>query len=138
MTRLMTALLAATLLACGDHGHGHDHGHGSHDHHHDPKHGGHLTELGAHEGFLETKLDHAAGTLTIWIYLGEEMIDTQPAREPVLNLKTKDGPKSLTAKREGDHWVFRDDALKSDPEEARFRIVAGGKTYTPELVHHHE
>ena len=110
----------------------------SHDAHaHEAKHGGELTELGAHEGFLETKLDHDAGTLSVWIYLGEEMTDTRPAAAPVLNLMTKDGAKSLTAVEQSGVWVFSDTALKGEPEKARFRFTVGGTIYTPALAHEH-
>jgi hypothetical protein len=84
------------------------------------------------------KLDHGAGTLKVWIYLGEEMTDTRPAAAPVLNLMTKDGPKTLTAMEDDGAWVFADAALKGEPESARFRFTAGGKTYTPALQHAHD
>ena len=131
-------LAAAALVACGDHGHDHGDEGGHDDHAHSAKHGGELVELGAHEGFLETKIDHGAGTLKMWIYMGEEMVDTRPASAPVLNLVTKDGPKTLTAVEDGGVWVFSDPALKEEPENARFRFTAGGKTYTPALAHDHD
>ena len=138
MTKWMTLLAAVALIACGekktDEGGGED----AHAHDHAAKHDGELMELGAHEGFLETKIDHGAGTLKVWIYLGEEMTDTRPAAAPVLNLMTKDGPKTLTAMEDDGAWVFADAALKSEPENARFRFTVGGKTYTPALEHAHD
>jgi len=141
MTRFACFLVAAALVACGDAGHDEKDGHDGHDHDahaHEAPHGGTLAELGAHEGFAEFKHDESAGTVTIWVYLGEEMTATKPAEAPVLNLKTKDGPKSLTAKAMGDAWVFTDSSLKGEPEGARFRIVVGGRTYSPEMAHDHE
>ena len=137
MKNLICLLFA--LAACGEHGHDHgtDDGH-DHVHHHSPKHGGHLTELGAHEGFLETKLDHDAGTLKVWIYLGEQMVDTRPAEAPVLNWMGDDGPRKLTAAQDGEAWVFADPVLKGEPKSARFRVTVGGKTYTPDFRHEHE
>lgn len=138
MNKLIALLGIAALVACGEKTEkpAEDDGHDAHAH--AAKHGGELIELGAHEGFLESKLDHGAGTLKIWIYLGEEMRDTRPAAAPVLNLMTKDGPKSLTAVEDDGVWVFADAALKGEPENARFRFTVGGKTYTPALAHAHD
>ena len=136
-------LIAGALVACGDDGHhedGHDEPEGDDhsEHAHASKHGGTPTELGAHEGFVYVKHDEKGGSVTIWIYLGEETVVTKPAEAPVLNLKTKDGPKSITATQMGDAWIFTDNALKGEPEGARFRIVVGGKTYSPEMAHDHD
>ena len=130
--------LVVALVACGEQGHDHDKGDGHEGHAHAAKHGGDLIELGAHEGFLEVKLDHGAGTAKIWVYMGEEMTHARPAEAPVLNLVTEAGPKTLTAMLDDDVWVFADAALKKEPENARFRFTVGGKTYTPALEHGHE
>jgi len=133
--------LAVALIACGEQGHDHEKGekHDDHEGHaHAAKNGGELFELGAHEGFLEAKLDHGAGTLKIWIYMGEEMTPARPAEAPVLNLVTKDGPKTLTAMLDDGVWVFADEALKSEPESARFRFTVGGKSYSPAMAHTHD
>jgi len=107
-------------------------------HAHAAKHGGELLELGAHDGFLEAKMDHAAGTVTVWATLGEEMKDTKFAEAPVLNLKAGGKPKQLTATAQDDgSWIFSDAALKEEIEGARFRVVVGGQTYSPEWAHAH-
>jgi len=139
----LTALLGLAIAGCGhDDGHDHDedgcHSHDDHDHDHAAKHGGHLHELGDHEGFLEVKVDHKAGTCEVWVYLGEEMTDASLKDAPVLNLKTKDGPKQLEATGSGAHWTFTDAALKDEPESARFVIAVGGKTYNTALDHDHD
>ncbi|MDH3592602.1 MAG: hypothetical protein OER88_12025 [Planctomycetota bacterium] len=128
--------LCAALTACGGADQPKDDGHGAHAH--SAKHGGELAELGDHEGFLESKLNHDAGTLHIWIYKGEAMTAAKPDSAPVLNLKGKDGPVKLTATDAGDgSWLFTSEILKGEPEAARFRIAMGGKTYTPGLAHKH-
>ena len=137
MNKLIALLAVAALVACGESKENAPADDGQDAHAHAAKHDGELTELGSHEGFLETKLDHGAGTLKVWIYVGEEMKDTRPASAPVLNLMTKDGPKTLTAMEDDGAWVFADAALKGEPESARFRFTAGGKTYTPSLAHSH-
>jgi len=109
------------------------------DHAHAAKHDGDLLELGAHEGFLEVKMDHDAGTVTIWSYLGEEMKDTKLGDVPVLNFKAADKPMQLKGKLQSDgSWQFADASLKGEPEGARFRIVMAGKTYSPEWSHSHD
>ena len=135
---LLPALLFA-LGACGE-----EKGHDEHDgpdedeHGHEAKHGGELIVLGEHEGFLELKVDHDAGKLSVWVSMGEEMNPATPDRAPVLNLKTADGPKQLTAEGSGDTWTFSDEALKGEPESARFRIVVAGKSFSPEWEQDHE
>ena len=108
-------------------------------HDHAAKHGGELLELGAHEGFLEVKMDHDKGQVTIWAYLGEAMTDAKLGAAPVFNFKSGDKPMQLegTANADGS-WVFSDESLKGEPEGARFRIVVGGKTYSPEWAHSHD
>ena len=108
------------------------------EHAHAAKHDGTLIALGDHEGFLEFKLDHDAGALSVWVYMGEEMTPASLDAAPVLNMKTEAGPKQLTGKGSGGTWTFRDEVLKGEPEEARFRILVGGKTYSPEWEHDHD
>ena len=109
------------------------------DHAHAAKHGGTLLELGAHEGFLEVKLDHDTGTVTIWSYLGEELKETKLGDVPVLNFKAADKPMQLKGKLQSDgSWQFVDASLKGEPEGARFRIVMAGRTYSPEWGHTHD
>jgi len=133
---LLPALLFA-LGACGGEKDHDDHdGHSEEEHGHAAKHGGDLIPLGEHEGFLEVKLDHDAGKLSVWVYLGEEMNAASLDRAPVLNLKTAAGPKQLTGEGSGGTWSFSDAALKSEPESAAFRIKMGGKTYSAAWEHH--
>jgi len=138
MIRTIAFLLVAGLFlgACGDKAADSDGGaekHEEHDEHaHAAKHGGDLLELGAHDGFLEVLLDHANGTVTIWPYLGDEMKDVKLSKDPVLNFKSSVGPVQVTGKLRPDlGWVFTHEALKGEPEGARFRIVMAGKTYNP-------
>ncbi len=147
MIRTIAFLLVAGLFlgACGDKaadsdGEAEKHEeHDEHDEHaHAAKHGGDLLELGAHDGFLEVLLDHAAGTVTIWPYLGEEMKDVKLSKDPVLNFNSSNGPVQVTAKLTFGVWVFTHEALKGEPEGARFRIVMAGKTYNPAFDHAHD
>ena len=133
--------LAALIAGCGD-GHDHDgeegNGHEGHEHAHAAKNGGVLRELGDHEGFVELKVDHDKGVVTLWVYQGEEMSEATVSEAPVLNLKTDKGPKQLTGEGTGGVWVFRDDILKGEFESARLRLSMNGKSYTPEWTHGHE
>ena len=133
--------VALVLAACGDKetADGGKESEELDEHAHAAKHGGDLLELGAHEGFLEVKMDHDKGEVRVWAYLGEELMDTKLAQPPVLNFKADDKPMQLTAEAQSDgSWVFTSDALKSEPEGARFRVVVGGKTYSPEWAHGHQ
>ena len=137
MKQIALATLMSLLAACGAKDDGPkevDSGHEEHQ----AKHGGELLILGDHEAFVEVKEDHDAGSVTIWLYVGEEMKDTTPAQPPVLNVATDDGAKQLTGKGAGSQWTFTGDVLKEGHHKhARFRISLGGKTYTPELAHEH-
>lgn len=104
---------------------------------HEAKYGGDLLPLGDHEGFLEVKLNHDAGMLALWVYMGEEMKPASLDKPPVLNLKTDAGPKQLTGEGADDEWTFSDECLKGEPEDARFRVVVGGKSYSPKWGHSH-
>ena len=108
------------------------------EHAHAAKHGGALLTLGEHEGFIEVKVYHDAGTLALWVYVGEEMKPGSLDSAPVLNMKTDNGPIQLTGKGSGDTWTFSDQALKGEPEGARFLVALGGKSYSPEWAHSHE
>jgi len=136
--------LAVLFVGCGDKdadkaGDGAKEPEGHDDHAHAAKHDGDLLELGAHEGFLEVKMDHDAGTVTIWSYLGEEMKDTKLGDVPVLNFKAEGKPMQLKGKLQSNgSWQFVDASLKGEPEGARFRIVMAGKTYSPEWGHTHD
>jgi len=144
MIRTIAFLLIAGLFlgACGDKAAESEGGaekHEEHDEHaHAAKHGGDLLELGAHDGFLEVLLDHANGTVTIWPYLGEEMKDVKLSKDPVLNFKSSNGPIQVTAELTAGKWVFTHEALKGEPEGARFRIEMAGKKYNPTFDHAHD
>ena len=144
MIRTIALLFTAALFlgACGDKETGTEGGtetQEEHDEHaHAAKHGGDLLELGAHVGFLEVKLDHANGRATVWPYLGEEMQDVKLAKAPVLNFKSGAGPVQVTAELEDGVWVFSHEALKGEPEGARFRVVMAGKTYNIDFDHAHD
>lgn len=140
MIRWITlTLLSLAVIGCGKDDHDHDgEGCGHDDHAHNPKHGGHLIELGQHEGFLEVKVDHKAGKVMIWSYMGEEMKDTKLTTAPTLNLKTKAGPKQIKGAGSGHAWTFTDAALKDEPEGARFVIAIGGKTYNAKWEDDHD
>jgi len=135
--RTTAFFLVAALAACGSEeseGNGHE-GH-SHD---EAKHGGEIVELGGgdeDEGHVEMKIDHDSGTVTIWASMPDDsvMAFDEP---PVLNFKAKDAPVTVTGTKKGDSWVFEHEGLKGDPQNARFRMKRGGKTYTPELTHSH-
>jgi len=83
------------------------------------------------------KHDEEAGTMTVWAYAGEAMAEAKLDEPPVLNSVGESGPQQLTAEQDGGAWTFRDDALKGEPEGARLRLRAGGRTYTPALPHAH-
>jgi len=143
MKTFLTLFAALAIAACGGAEKGGSGGSGAKEEEHAHAHGAHGGEVAdlappgaAEEGEVETKLDHAAGTVTLWAVGpgGNEMTFDEP---PVLNFVSDQGPVSVRGTKDGDGWVFRHDALKGETENARFRLKAGGKTYTPELTHHH-
>jgi len=141
MKFLCALALAALVAGCGD-GRDNDGEEGcgpeGHAGAHAAKNGGVLRELGDHEGFVELKVDHGKGVVTLWVYEGEEMSEATLAEAPVLNLKTNKGPQQLTGDGMGGVWVFKDDILKGEFESARLRMSMNGKSYTPEWTHGHE
>ena len=60
-----------------------------------------------------------------------------PDEPPQFNAKIATGIVSLNATPDGDGWTIRDDALKAEPERARFQLKIGGKTYIAPLEHEH-
>lgn len=112
-----------------------------HDEHAAP-HGGELVELAGGSIHVEFIHDEAAGTLVVHLFDGA-MKPIMVTEVPVLNLKTAGGPKQMSgvAATQGaagsSQWNFRDDALKGHPEDARLRVSVAGKTYNPEVPHHH-
>ena len=136
----LTVSLAVALAACGkdDHDdHDHDDGNGCGHEEHEARHGGHLIEFGSHEGHVEVKIDHDAGTVTMWVY-DDEMNDLALDGAPVMNFTGADGPVQVEGKGSGASWTFTHGALKGEPENARFKLVANGKPYTPKWEHAHE
>jgi hypothetical protein len=138
--KILSAFAIAVLIAGCDDGHNHDgeDGHDHAEHAHAAKNGGALRELGDHEGFAELKADHAAGTVTLWVYQGEEMTAAKITEAPMLNLKTGKEPVQIKGVSKGDTWVFAHDALKSEFESARLQLTMNGKSYTPEWKHDHD
>jgi len=130
---LCAALVA--LAACGNDAHEEEHAEEAHAH--AAQHGGEIVVVVEHGLFLEVKHDEEAGAMTVWAYAGEAMADAKLDEPPVLNFVGESGPTQLTAEQAGGAWTFRDDALKGEPEGARLRLRAGGKTYTPALPHAH-
>ena len=136
---LTTALvLSLFVFGCGEH---HDHadpdGEGQEEHaEHAAQHGGELTILGDHAAHFEVMHDDGAGTVTAWIYDGD-MKPAKPDEAPVFNFVTEDGPQSLTAVEKDGAWFFSHEALKGEPEKARFLLKLGGKSYSPEFAHKH-
>ena len=140
--KFLCALAVAAFIAGCDHGHDHDSeegcGHEGHEHAHAAKNGGVIKELGDHEGWAELKADHKAGTVTLWVYQGEDMAVTKVSEAPILNLNTGEGPHQLTGVAKGDTWVFSGDVLKGEFESARLRLSMDGKSYAPEWAHDHD
>jgi len=142
-TLILLLVPALALVACGgekspDQEGESQAGEAPEEHGHEAKWGGDLIVLGDHEGFLEVKLNHDAGMLAVWVYMGEEMKPASLDKAPILNLKTAAGPMQLTGEGEDDEWTFTDECLKGEPESARFRITVEGKSYSPEWGHQHE
>ncbi len=107
-----------------------------HDHAHKAPHGGDLIALGDHEAHAEFKLDHDAGTLTVWTY-DDEIAIKNADEAPTLRMKQGNETLSLTSKGSANEWVFTHDAFKSEPGKIRFRISIGGTKFTPDWTHEH-
>jgi hypothetical protein len=107
------------------------------DHSHDPKHGGYVLEIGAHEGHVEIVHDAKAGTLAAYVY-DEEMKPVASAA-PVVNL-TKGrvqftmSPLSGAGAGPADAWTAMHDGLKATPLAGRLRVKIGDRTYQPDLA----
>jgi hypothetical protein len=109
------------------------------EHSHDGRHGGHVVELGSHEGHLEILHDAATGALTAYVYDA----DMKPvaAEAPVINLAKGIQVPMTPASGAGpqaDVWKATHDALKTDPLDGRLRLKIGGKTYQADLEHEHK
>ena len=102
----------------------------------DAKHGGLLIEFGNHDGLLEVVVDHATGAVTLYVY-DHEMADMSLDKAPVLIFASDDTPHQVTGEGEGGLWTFTHDGLQGEPEGARFRITAGGKTFNADWAHQH-
>lgn len=140
----LTVLVAAAFGACsGDHDHDQKPAAGAHAgeaHAHGP-HGGHVLELGsAHAVHLEVVHDDSTGTLTIYVLGTDAKTALAATKPPELKLNTSSGPKVLATKaKDASNTVFTvtDDALKGKEPEGRISIEVDGKTYNPDLEHHH-
>jgi hypothetical protein len=93
--------------------------------------------LGEHEGHLEVKLDHDAGTATIWASTNARA-DLGLDEAPVLNFASDGKPVQVTGEGEGHMWVFTHEALKGEPHNAKFKLKVGGRTFTPKWAHEHD
>jgi hypothetical protein len=148
--RLPLALLVALSLgACGKDepassppspGDGHEK-EAEHAHEKGP-HGGALIVVGEEAAHLEVLHDEEAGRVTVHV-LGGDMKPLAIPTPLVLNFSHDGKPVQLQGTPEGaaggnaSVWVFVDEALKGEPEGARFRAVIGGKTYSPSMEHAH-
>lgn len=140
--RFLTVLaVSLAVAACGDdHDHDHDHDHGGcgEGHSHDAPHGGEVIGLGdKHLAHVEVKLDHDAGTLTLYVY-DADMKKTKADAAPLLRFQADGRPVEVKAEGSGHTWTFTHAGLKGEPEGARFEVRVGGKAYTPEWHHHHD
>ncbi len=138
MRILVTMLVGFALVACtgkDDHGNGHDHGAEGEGHEdHAASHGGELVEFGKHEGHIEVVHEEETGTVRIWVSDGE-MKPLSLDGAPTLSFTANGAPKQITATGSGSEWSFTDDSLKGEPENARFKLVAKGKPFTPSWEH---
>ena len=101
--------------------------------------GGHVVMLGEEAAYLEVKINHMAGTVTLWVYGNKKMEETIPIdEEPVFNIVTKTGPMQLVGEEYDDSWIFFDDVLKEEPKSARFRVKVNGQTFAPPFAHSHK
>ena len=103
---------------------------------HDAQHSGLLLEFGNHDGHLEVVVDHATGAVTLYVY-DHEMKDMDLDKAPVLIFSSDGTPHQVTGEGEGGLWTFTHDALKGEPEGARFRVHAGGKKFNADWAHEH-
>jgi hypothetical protein len=58
-------------------------------------------------------------------------------KPPLLNFVGADGPVQLEGEGEEAEWCFFDDSLKKEFKQLRFRLVMGGKIFTPVWDHVH-
>jgi len=101
--------------------------------------GGHVVMLGEEAAYLEVKINHMAGTVTLWVFKDKKMEETIPIdEEPVFNIVTKAGPMQLVGEEYDDSWIFFDDVLKEEPKSARFRVKVNGNVFAPPFVHSHK
>jgi len=148
LTHALTVLmLALGLAACG--GDSHDHGDhteksaqgeaAAHALGSTGPHGGAMGVVGDHVAHIEAAHDDLAGRVTLYV-VGEDGTDLALDRPPVLSLLTDGGSTQVTATAVGKAWVFEHEALKEEPDKARFRLAIGGRTYQPDMpcAHDHE
>ena len=140
-----TLLLSLALVSCGgetgpapDGGPGDPHAaESAHDHGAPGPHGGAIAVVGDHVAHLEALHDEVLGQVTVYV------MDTDHDRvaldqEPLLGLLTDAGSIQVRPTARGDAWVFEHGALQGHPEQARFRVVIGGKTYRIDMPWSHD
>jgi hypothetical protein len=142
-------IAAALLLGCGkdhDGGGGGDAGgdHEGHAHHHvTGPHGGEIAAVEGSDLQIEVVISHDTKQMVLWLHRGAgSALSPQTAdAAPVLLLPVDGSPVEVTGKpfpEEGPNaWVFEHAGLAGEPEGARIRLSAGGKTLTTDLAHHH-
>ena len=140
--RLVLALCSAFLLAaCGgdtqqteapaDPHAGHDHGS---EHAMEGAHGGEIVEVGDnHLAHLEAVHHEEEGAVEMWL-TDVDGNPIEPDEAPALNLVTESGSERVTGVKAEGGWRFTHEALKAEPENARFRLTLKGQVYTPELA----
>jgi len=145
MKHLTTALvlISLALFGCGESHEGHGEHAGEGDGHeetahdtHSAKHGGELVPLGDHAAHIEVLHDDEAGIVTVYVYDGS-LSSMEPDEAPTLNFVTDEGPQQLTAVSQDGAWVFTHEALKDEPQKARFLVKLGSKSYSPDFAHKH-
>jgi hypothetical protein len=138
-------IAAALLLGCGKDPEG-DAGGGHEGHAHNQAKGPNGGDLAAVEGSdlqIEVVISHGTKQMVLWLHRGSgSAISPQTAdAAPVLLLPVDGSSVEVAGKpfsEEGPNaWVFEHPGLAGEPEGARIRLSAGGKTLTADLAHHH-
>jgi hypothetical protein len=140
MSRLLVALAAVALIACGPEsspaeGDGDSNEKGGHASH-EPKHEGMVTVIGDHAAHIEVLHDLMDGIVTVYVY-DAEMADLKPDAAPILNAVIDEGTVKLVGVEKDGAWEFRHEAFEGGHPTGRFLLKIGGKTYTPEFLHAH-
>ena len=110
--------------------------HEGHDHDQGP-HGGAIAVIGNDVAHLEAEHDLNLGQVMVYVLTTDNVVI--PLDEPpVLNLSTDEGTVQVKAVKMDEGWLFEDDVLLDEPEQARFRLAFNGKTYQSDMPCGHE